>query len=489
MPQPKKPTNAPISKKRPGKTPEMSPERAKLVDEMVQQLRRARKERVGPNATFEERRDDGFEIMRDVLWRDEDTDLRESVTDADEVDVDGKRFRRMEQASSATYFGRFGSHHVEESLYREVGVHNGPTVKPIELHVGIVEHMTPDMARVVGRLTADHNSRALERTLVAVGYASPSRAFLQDHVTEMGTEIADDVADFEQTSREVEAAPREVASVSCGLDRMAVRMSEVVDGAPRTRAEPYERAPPPPSEHHYRMAWVGSTTAYDVTGEALRTWRYAVEAGGDPSLLAARVAADVAWLVDANPGARVHCVQDAAPEFRVMPAALAFALPDVNIVVLVDFEHTAGYLDKVVDACDPSDKHDMKSWYRSVLLDDDNGIDLIQRNLRRQGNLLPDDDDSAPARKAIAAALSYMRLRKDKMRYASFYRQNLPIGSGATESTCWQMQQRVKLPGQSWAPCGLRGVLAVRALVFSDRWESAWNHYAAFHRAEISISA
>ena len=167
---------------------EMSPERAKLVDEMAKQLRRARKERVGPNATFEERRDDGFEIMRDVLWRDEDTDLRESVTDAEEVDVDGKRFRRLEQASSATYFGRFGSHHVEESLYREVGVHNGPTVKPIELHVGIVEHMTPDMARVVGRLTADHNSRALERTLVAVGYASPSRAFLQDHATEIFTD-------------------------------------------------------------------------------------------------------------------------------------------------------------------------------------------------------------------------------------------------------------------------------------------------------------
>lgn len=465
----------------------MSRERAKLVDEMVEQLRRARQERVGPNATFEERRDDAFEIMRDVLWRDEDADLRDLVTDAEQVDVDGKRFRRLEQASSATYFGRFGAHHVEESLYREVSVHNGPTVKPIELRVGIVEQMTPDMARVVGRLTADHNSRALERTLVAVGYAPPGRAFLQDHVTEMAAEVADAVADFEQTSRDVETALREVASVSCGLDRMAVRMSEVVAGAPRTRAEPYERAPPPPSEHHYRMAWVGSTTAYDVTGEALRTWRYAVEADGDPALLAARVAADVAWLVDANPGARVHCVQDAAPEFSVMPAALADALPNVDIVDLVDFEHTAGYLDKVVNACDPSDKYDMKSWYRSVLLDDDNGIDRIQHNLRRQGKLLPDDDDSASARKAIAAALSYIRLRKNKMRYASFYRQNLPIGSGATESTCWQMQQRVKLPGQSWTPCGLRGVLAVRALVLSDRWESAWNHYAAFHRAEICI--
>lgn len=467
----------------------MSPERAELVDRMVEELRRERRERLGPGATFEERRNMGFEIMRDVLWKDEDVDLRESVTDAEEIDVDGKKFRRLDQASSATYFGRFGAHHMEEALYREIGVHNGPTIKPIEVRAGIIEHMTPDMAGIVGRLSADHNSRGLERTLVAVGYAPPSRAFLQDHLTLMSAEIADDVADFEKTSRDVQMPPHGVAAVSCGLDRMSVRMTEVVHGPPRTRTEPYERAPPPPNEHHYRMAWVGSTTAYDVKGEALRTWRYAVEADGDPALLATRVAADVAWLIDANPSARVHCVQDAAKELCVLPEALGRALPnDIDIVELVDFEHTAGYLDDVIDACDPDDTRDMKSWYRSVLLNDDNGIDRIQDNLRRQGKRLAADDESAAARKAIAAALSYMRLRKNKMRYASFYRQNLPIGSGATESTCWQMQQRVKLPGQSWVPHGLRGVLAVRALVLSERWESAWAHYAAFHRAEVSIS-
>ncbi len=491
MPQPKKPRKAPAAaKKKPARgRPEMSPERAKLVNDMVEKLRRARQERVGPNATFEQRRDADFEIMRDALWKAEDDDLSESVTNADEVDVDGKKFRRLEQASSATYFGRFGAHHIEEALYREVGVHNGPTIKPIELRVGIVEQMTPDMARVVGRLTADHNSRALDRTLVAVGYVPPSRAFLQDHVTRIGVEVADAAAELEQASRDAEAPPSSVASVSCGLDRMAVRMSEIVEGAPRTRAEPYERAPPPPSEQHYRMAWVGSTTAYDATGNEVGTWRCAVEADADPGQLADRVAADVAWLLDASPDARLHCVQDAAPELSALPEALARALPpDVEVVELVDFEHVARYLDNVIDACDPEDPHDMKSWYRSVLLDDDNGIDHIQQNLRRQGKRLPDDDDSATARKAVAAALSYMRKRKNKMRYASYYRQNLPIGSGATESTCWQMQQRVKLPGQSWVPTGLRGVLAIRALVLSERWDSAWNHYAAFHRAEVSIA-
>lgn len=489
MPQPKKPRKAPAEKKPARGKPGMSPERAKLVERMVEELRRARRERADPTATFEQESDTAFEIMRDVLLKDEEARLRESVTTAEEVDVDGKKFSRLEQASSATYFGRFGAHHIEEALYREVGVHNGPTIKPIELRVGVVERMLPDMARVVGRLTADHNSRALDRTLVAVGYVPPSRAFLQDHVTRIGAEVADAAAELEQAARDDEAPPRGVASVSCGLDRMAVRMSEIVEGEPRTRAEPYERAPPPPSEQRYRMAWVGSTTAYDTKGDELGTWRCATEADADPADLADRVAEDVAWLLDVNPHARVHCVQDAAPELSALPEALARALPaDVEVVELVDFEHVARYLDNVIDACDPADTHDMKSWYRSVLLDDDSGIDRIQHNLRRQGQRLPVDDDSAAARKAIAAALSYMRPRKDKMRYASHYRQNLPIGSGATESTCWQMQQRVKLPGQSWVPMGLRGVLAIRALVLSARWDSAWRHYAAFHRAEVSIS-
>ena len=486
MSQPKKPRKVPAARKPSPKAPAMSRARAKLIDELVEKLRREERERLGPASTFEERQDAGFEIMSEVLRKKTDADLREQVTDADEVDVDGKRFRRLEQASSATYFSRFGAHHIEEALYREVGVRNGPTIKPIELRAGIVEHMTPEMARVVGELSAERGSRPLQKTLRCVGYASPSRAFLANRVTAMGAEIADIAAELEGAARATEEMPAGVASISCGLDRMSVRMSEPVEGAPCTRREPYERSPPPQMEHHYRKAWVGSVTANDAEGNALFTWRYGMEADADAFELGGRVAADVAFIVDAHPQARVFCIQDAAPELDVLPRALTTSLPsDKDVVELVDFEHLAGYLDAVATACDPEDRHDMKSWYRATLLSDDAGIDRIQSNLRRQAKRLP--HDATEARAAMAAALSYIRPRKDKMRYASHYRQNLPIGSGATESTCWHMQQRVKLPGQSWEPRGLRGTLAIRALVLSERWESAWNHYATFHRAEVSI--
>ena len=208
-------------------------------------------------------------------------------------------------------------------------MHNGPTLKPIEVRVGIIEHMTPDMARIVGELGAERSSRSVERTLRITGLAPPSRAFLAKRTTAMGSETADEIESFEQTARAAEPVPVEVGSVSCGLDRMAVRMSELADpDAPRpTRTEPYERTRPPVKDHCSRMAWVGSASIYDKQGNELRTWRYAAEASTDPAIVARRVASDVARIATARAGVPIHCVQDGAPELRALPEALTRQLP------------------------------------------------------------------------------------------------------------------------------------------------------------------
>lgn len=445
------------------------------------------REALGPNATFEQLQDAAAGLANDALWSRADTQLREEIATTEEVEVDGRQYRRLDQPSSATYHGRWGDHHVEEALYRQVGVRNGPTIKPIELRVGIVKGMTPDMARIVGELGAEAGSRGVAKTLRVTGLVPPGRAFIAKRTTQMAVEIAAEIEQLEQAARDVEAVPAEVGSVSCGMDRMSVRMSELADPehpVPSTRTEPYLRTPPLEKEHHYRMAWVGSTSIYDKAGVELQTWRYAMEASADADAVARRVAKDVARIVKAHRDVPVHCVQDGAPELRALPEALARALPTTTIpVVLVDFEHLMGYLDDVVDACEPADDpRDWKGWYRSSLLTDDAAIDTIWRKLRRIGKTLA--GRGTAARNAVAAALSYIRRRKARMRYASHRAANLPIGSGATESTCWQMQQRVKLPGQSWE-IGLRGVLATRGLALSERWTAAWQPYAAKYRREV----
>jgi hypothetical protein len=457
-----------------------------LVDRLVEELRRLERAQVGPNSTFEERQDFGFEILVDVLRKKTDLDLRESVTTAEEVEVDEQRFRRLKQSSSATYFSRWGAHHIEESLYREVGVHNGRTVKPIEVRLGLVENMTPDLARIVGELSAERSSRPVARTLKVVGFAAPSRSFLEDHVSRMSREMAELAPDLEAHARASQPLPAGIASVSCGLDRMAVRMAEEIEGTLCTRDEPYQRSPPPQKEYHYRQAWVGSVTTYNAEGEALGTWRYGVEASADPAGLAERVAADVKRVVMSAPEVAVHCIQDAAPALLVLPKVLQRDLPpNTARVDLVDFEHLAGYFDAIVDACQPVDPDAHKRRYRAELLEDDNAIDRIQRRLRDLGRQL--SKGATGTREAVAAALRYIRKRKHLMRYATHYRANRPIGSGATENTCWQMQERVKLPGQSWGEPGLRGLLAMRGLVLSGRWAPAWTLFAELHRATVHI--
>jgi hypothetical protein len=118
-------------------------------------------------------------VVKEAAFRGADDDLRQMTTDDEEVDEEDGRYRRLVQASSATYFGRWGPHTIAEPLFRKVGVHNGPTIKPIERRAGITENMTPDMACIVGGLGADHSSREVERTLWRTGIVSPSRAFLE----------------------------------------------------------------------------------------------------------------------------------------------------------------------------------------------------------------------------------------------------------------------------------------------------------------------
>jgi hypothetical protein len=237
------------------------------------------------------------------------------------------------------------------------------------------------------------------------------------------------------------------------------------------------------------MAWVGTVSTHGSDGKLLSTWCYAAEAGADPTTLARRAAQDVLRVLEEHPNVPVHVVQDGAPELRVLPKVLAEVLPaSATVRTLIDFEHLAGYLDKVVDACEPEgDPCNMKSWYRGELLRDDGAIDRIHRSLRDRAKRLPGRETIE--RKSVAAALGYIRGRRQLMRYASHHAANLTIGSGATEGTCWSMQQRVKRRGQSWETPGVRGTLAVRALVKSQRWGTAWQSYAASHRAVVRPSA
>lgn len=459
------------------------------IEDMARLLAELVAERCCPDATYEQQRDEAAAVMAKVMCRHENRQLRELVITAAEIEIDGVRYRRLDQPSSATYFGRWGGHEIVEPLYRATEVRNGPTVKPLELRAGIVaRRMTPDLARIVGKLSAYMTSREVHDTLCTVGFEPPGRAFIEKRTKTLTEELSQDPVGLEAEIREFDTIPAEIASISCGLDRMAVRMTEPAalgDPRPkRCRSKPYVRTPPPPRQLNWRMAWVGTMTAYDADGDALRTWRYGADAQTPIEAIIDRVVADVSWILAMHSGIPVVCIQDGAAELEALARALGRLTENTRFYDVVDFHHLLGYLDGVVAATEPEgDPHSKRDWYRHELLHHDGAIQRIRRQLQyRQQRTCPRDEHAA---EALHSAITYIAKRTRKMRYAAMARQNLPIGSGATESTCALMQLRVKRPGMAWETPGLRGIMTIRGVVLSDRWAPAWNIYAARHRSEV----
>jgi len=421
-------------------------------------------------------------VMADVMWEDEQQRLDEAATNTQEVEVDGERYRHLAQPSSLLLQGFWGAHRVAEPLYRLIGVRNGPTIRPLLHKIGAVEgSLLPDFADEAGELLSELTDRELETTLARLSFRPPSRTTIRNRLGGLVAGMSERTRELEEECRAVEELDFDVAAVSCGLDRFAVRMDETFpDGPERDRKlsqrrpeEEYERTPPEPYEYNYRMAWAANVTLYDTSGNSRRSFRYGAEAGHDVNVLADRVVNDVVHVCSGRQDVHVACIQDGAGDLEPLRRELRERLPEgVPRRHLVDFHHAIGYLDAVVAAHNDGDPHNMAGWYRLKLLTDDNGAEHIVRHLRRAVAVL--DDEGSRLAEALGAALTYFEKRRPAMKYAEARASKLPIGSGSTESTCGLFQLRVKHPGSHWRPPGLHGTLTVRALHLSGRWETAF---------------
>jgi hypothetical protein len=72
----------------------------------------------------------------------------------------------------------------------------------------------------------------------------------------------------------------------------------------------------------------------------------------------------------------------------------------------------------------------------------------------------------------LDTALGYFEHNAHRMRYADFKKLGMFIGSGAVEAGCKSIvAQRCKLSGMRWTVPGATGILTLRCLEASDRWQ------------------
>ncbi len=75
----------------------------------------------------------------------------------------------------------------------------------------------------------------------------------------------------------------------------------------------------------------------------------------------------------------------------------------------------------------------------------------------------------------VGKSLSYLRERREMIRYASFRAQGYPIGSGSVESANkLVVQSRMKQAGMRWDARHVNPMLAVRNLACNERWREGW---------------
>ena len=80
-----------------------------------------------------------------------------------------------------------------------------------------------------------------------------------------------------------------------------------------------------------------------------------------------------------------------------------------------------------------------------------------------------------PLSELLQREIAYFQTHREHLHYQELAAKGSPIGTGAMESTCSQLQTRVKRTGQFWKPAGLANMLALKAALQNDDWSALWS--------------
>jgi len=160
-----------------------------------------------------------------------------------------------------------------------------------------------------------------------------------------------------------------------------------------------------------------------------------------------------------------------------------------------DWCHAVGYLGHVAAACFGAATDAATQWLAvqtKELLEGDPAVVLG----KLQGwidELTPQATTLATAAAKVAVlttAYQYLQPRCAARQYAAFRALGYPIGSGTVESANkLVVEARLKGAGMPWARRQVDGMVALRTIVCSDRWEEAWPQLVRVLRQQAQAQA
>lgn len=388
-----------------------------------------------------------------------------------EVLVDGVRYRRH-STGRARYHSLCGSIKTTRGCYRKVGVHNGPTVIPLELAAGIIQNGTPALVRSVMLGFATMPLRHYEAEMREAARVVPSRTVLERIGKRTSHALIERHVTIESVLRKSESIHPDAVAFSVGLDRTTIPMAEL-DTAPRREAAPkiYRRAPPQPIVVNYRMAYVATIAQHDREGKALATRRVSATAEEGADCLGQRLLPELADLRSKAPSLPFVVIQDGAPELWNLVDAWLAMLDIEPTWRLIDRFHLDERLAKSCDALSriPSARRSLYTRWQNKLDRSEEAAEAICRAHERLV-LYPRRSLSRERAKTIEQNWGYLQHNKKRMNYVGARRAGFPIGSGVTEGACKSViSSRFKRSGQRWSTSGSSCCLYARTLHLNMR--------------------
>ena len=250
------------------------------------------------------------ELVRGVL----EQDLRD-IADSfgDFVEYRGQTYRRHLRGSEK-YYSLCGPIEVARYTYRLIGVHNGPTILPLELEAGLIEDAAPELTLNVAHWYGENHMLARLELLRKAHRPPPPRATLERLAKRLAAAVATETPQTEPKVLRLQRVPQEAGSVVVGVDRTSTPMAEQSDKQSKPRTKPHVRKRPAPVDVNYRMVYVATVTLVDRHGEAKVSRRYATDASACEHNSIDHVMTDVRHYVTQRPDLLMGVVQDGAHE-------------------------------------------------------------------------------------------------------------------------------------------------------------------------------
>jgi len=370
--------------------------------------------------------------------------LRRFDTDGTPITLKGKKLTARKQKATQYYECPYGTVHIDRYIYQSN--EGGYTYCPLEDGARIFVTATPRYAQIVSGLYADLDGGKTCRTLYSLLRRKTAKANVQN--------LAESVASVAQIKEEnweydIPKLDAEVASVAFGLDGAYVMMRE--DG--------------------WREAMCGTISLYDKKGERLYTSYFAAPPEYGKQKFHAKMDREIERTKARFPTAKYVGLGDGAKDNWTF-------LRRHTKDLLLDFWHVSEYIHKAADAYWGSaakwkESKDawLEQWLHTLKHAKDGAMLLLNELKERKSELTGEKAET------VRKTITYMENHLELMKYGTFVRRHLPIGSGVTEASCKTViKSRMCVSGAGWSPTGSGVVLTLRALHLSEpTWDSFWS--------------